>query len=145
MGGSRGGQGVRTPPEKSQNIGVVSDTGLDPPTIYKATKPASNVGPSSARQRNAISIISMAFRWRADDGPFIAVFVPSIPLSTKKLYQIWTPSEKLSSSAHARLIMGELKTTPIKAMEEVTTISPLAKRKDAKALMQANKYQYLAV
>ena len=26
----------------------------------------------------------MAFRWRADDGPFIAVFGSSIPSSTKK-------------------------------------------------------------
>ena len=48
----------------------------------------------------------MAFRWRADDGPFIAVFGSSIPSSTKKKnknkkqkkkrYQIWTPSDKLT-------------------------------------------------
>ena len=42
-----------------------------------------------------------------------------------------------------RLITGGLKSTPIKAMEEVTNKTPLAKRRGAKALMQASKYQYL--
>ena len=36
----------------------------------------------------------MAFRWRAEDGPFIVVFGSSIPSSTKKSYQIRTPSDK---------------------------------------------------
>ena len=41
----------------------------------------------------------MAFRWRAYDGPFIAVFGSFIPSSTKKnkktlTYQVWTPSDK---------------------------------------------------
>ena len=49
-----GGQGVRTTPEKSQNIGFLSNAGPDPLKNHKATKPAFNVGPSSARQRNAI-------------------------------------------------------------------------------------------
>ena len=43
-------------------IGYLCNTGLDPLKNHKATKPAFNVGPSSARQRNA-------FRWLADDGP----------------------------------------------------------------------------
>ena len=50
---------------------------------YKATKPAFNVGPSSIQQRTAIT---MAFRWRADDGPFIVIFGSSIPSSTKFLF-----------------------------------------------------------
>ena len=41
-------------PEKSQNIGYLSKTGPDPLNNHKATKPAFNVVPSSARQRNAI-------------------------------------------------------------------------------------------
>ena len=38
----------------------------------------------------------MAFRWRADDGPFIVVFGYSIPSSTKnkKHSQLWTASDK---------------------------------------------------
>ena len=52
--GGGGGQGVRTPPEKSQKIGFLSNTGPDPLKNHKATKPAFTVGPSSARQRNAI-------------------------------------------------------------------------------------------
>ena len=61
------GEGVRTLPENpSQKIGFLSNTGPDPININTATKPAFNVGPSSARQRNAIL---MAFRWRADGGP----------------------------------------------------------------------------
>ena len=46
----RGGQGVLTPPEKSQNIGFLSNTGLDSLENHKATKPAFNSGPLSARQ-----------------------------------------------------------------------------------------------
>ena len=64
---------------------------------HKATKPAINVGPPSACQRNAIS---MAFRWRVDDGPFIAVFGSSIPLSSKTSFQIWTPFNITFGSAH---------------------------------------------
>ena len=66
----RGGQGVRTHPEKSQKLGFPTNTGPDPLKNHKATKPAFNVGPSSARQRNAI-----------------------------KRYQILTPLTKLSGSA----------------------------------------------
>ena len=53
------------PLEKTKNIGLSRNTGLDRLKNYKATKPAFNVGPSSARQRNAIK---MAFRWWADNG-----------------------------------------------------------------------------
>ena len=54
---SDGGQEVWTPPpppEKSQKVGVLSNTGLDPLKYLKATEPAFSVGPSQARQRNAI-------------------------------------------------------------------------------------------
>ena len=77
MGGSRGGGGDRgswgpdpPPPEKSQKYRVSLQYWSPSPKIHKATKQAFNVGPSSAPQRNAIS---MAFRWWADDDPFIAV------------------------------------------------------------------------
>ena len=73
-GGDRGSD--PHPPEKSQTIGVLSNSGPDPLKNHKATEPAFNVGPSSARQRNAIQ---MAFRWRADDGPLIVVFGSSHP------------------------------------------------------------------
>ena len=52
--GSRGGTGGPTPPEKSQNIGFSSNTGRDHLKNHKASKPALNVGSSSARQLNAI-------------------------------------------------------------------------------------------
>ena len=43
------------PPLKNhKNIGFFSKTGPDPLKNHKAAKPAFNVGPSSARQRNAI-------------------------------------------------------------------------------------------
>ena len=61
MSGSpeRGGRGPeRQPPPpppslRITNIGFCSNTGPDPLKNHKATKPAFNVGPSSARQRNA--------------------------------------------------------------------------------------------
>ena len=50
----RAGQGVRTPPLKNhKNIGFHIKTGPDLKK-HKATKPTFNVGPSPARQRNAI-------------------------------------------------------------------------------------------
>ena len=47
---------IPPPPENQKNIGFFSNTGPDSLTNHKAmcTKPAFNVGPSSARQRNAI-------------------------------------------------------------------------------------------
>ena len=51
----RGAGGPDPPSWKNhKNIGVLSNIGPDPLKIHKATKPAFNVGPSSARQRNAI-------------------------------------------------------------------------------------------
>ena len=64
--GGGGGQGVRTPPGKSHNIGFLSNTDPDPLKNQKATKPGLNFGPSPVRQRNAIY---MAFPWRTDGGP----------------------------------------------------------------------------
>ena len=86
-GGGGGGGGVMgsgpppPSPEKSQIIGFLGITGSDPQKNHKATKPAFNVGPSEARQRNAIR---MAFLLRADDGQLKVVFGSSLPLSTKK-------------------------------------------------------------
>ena len=79
-----GGQGAGPPLKNHKNIGFLSNTGTD---LLKITKLPShysmfNVGPLSARQRNAIL---MAFSWRADDG--------TCPLSPHRL--IWTkPSGK---------------------------------------------------
>ena len=47
----------RAPLEKNKALGFLSNTGPDPLGNHKATRPAFNVGPSSARQRD-------------DDGPF---------------------------------------------------------------------------
>ena len=55
MGGSRGGDKGSGPSlKKHKNIGFLIHTGPDPPKIYKATKPAFNIGPSLARQGKAI-------------------------------------------------------------------------------------------
>ena len=52
---SRGGTGGPTSTlENHKNIGFLSNTGPDPLKNHKATKPAFNVGLSSARKRNAI-------------------------------------------------------------------------------------------
>ena len=61
------------------------NTGPEPLKNHKATKPAFNVGPSSARQRDAIS---MAFRSRADDGPLLVLFESSLLSSKKKLSEL---------------------------------------------------------
>ena len=57
----KGGTGGLDPPtlKNHKNIGLLSNTSPDPLKNHKATKTAFNVGPLSARQRNAIY---MAFR-----------------------------------------------------------------------------------
>ena len=45
-----GGQGVQTPLKNHKKIGFLSNTGPDLLKNHKATKPAFNVGPLSARQ-----------------------------------------------------------------------------------------------
>ena len=62
-----GGQGFQTPPlpEKSQNIGFLSNTGRDHMKNHKATKPAFNVGSSSAHQENP-------FKWSFAGEPMLS-------------------------------------------------------------------------
>ena len=52
--GDRGSGTPPPPPEKHKNIEFICNTGPDPLKNYKANKAAFNVGPSSARKRNAI-------------------------------------------------------------------------------------------
>ena len=52
--GGGGGQGVRTPLKNHKNTGFLRNTGPDPLKSKNDIKPAFNVGPSLARQRNAI-------------------------------------------------------------------------------------------
>ena len=47
---SRGGQGSGPPLKNHKNIGFLINAGPDPLNNHKATKPAFNVGPSSAHQ-----------------------------------------------------------------------------------------------
>ena len=51
----RGG-GPDLPLKNHKNIGFLRNTGPDPLNHYKVTKPAFNVGQSSASQRNAIKL-----------------------------------------------------------------------------------------
>ena len=51
-----GGTGGPDPPENHQNMGVFNNVCPDLLNNYKDTKPAFNVGTSSAHQRNAISM-----------------------------------------------------------------------------------------
>ena len=62
----RGDRGSRPSLKNHINVGFLSNTGPDP----LKTKPAFNVWPLSARQRNAIP---MAFCLWADDGPLLVV------------------------------------------------------------------------
>ena len=69
MCGSKGGGGDRGSghPDKSQKYRVLSNTDPDPLKNHKATEPAFNVRPSSARQRKP-------FKWRFAGGPMMARF-----------------------------------------------------------------------
>ena len=72
-GGGGGGTGGPAPPPPLKNhkaIWFLSNTGPDALKNYKATKPDFNVGPSSASQRNAITVLLIVV---------IAVFGSSLP------------------------------------------------------------------
>ena len=77
--GGGGDRGSGPPLKNHKNIGFLCNTGLDPLKNHKAAKPAFYDGPTLAHKGNTIK---MAFRWRADDGPFIVVFGSSIPSTT---------------------------------------------------------------
>ena len=93
MRGSRGGDRGPDPPppEKSQKYRVSQQYWSGSAENPKATKPAFNVGPSSARsrQRNAIEL---AFRW-------MARFLDSLSTHKKRCQSL----AKLSGSAHGGL------------------------------------------
>ena len=61
---SKGESGGQDPPENHKNIGFFSNTGPDP--LRKATKPAFNVGPSSAASE-------MPFKCRFAGEPVMAL------------------------------------------------------------------------
>ena len=62
-----GGQGPRLPPLKITKYEFLSNSAPDPLKNHKATKPAFNVGQSSALKRSSA-------RWRANDDPLKVVF-----------------------------------------------------------------------
>ena len=62
-------------PENHKAIGFLINTGPDPMENHKATKPAFNVEPSSARLRNGVSLL-------CHDGPLLVVFESSPSSST---------------------------------------------------------------
>ena len=83
-----GGRGSGPLLKKHNNIGLPSNIDPDPIKIAKATKPAFNGGPLSARQRNAI-------RPRADDGPpFSGISIISPSHQLKKNTSVLDPSDK---------------------------------------------------
>ena len=126
MGGSREGTGGPDPPpmKNHKTIGFLTNTG---PVPLKTHNMLGHVGPSSARQRNAIA---MAFRWRTDDGPFISVLYLDL-LSSYQLKMImiiknvlkFPPPSLLkirSRSAHASLrYIVRLSLYPLLSIERV--------------------------
>ena len=84
-----GGQGVRTPPEKSQNIGFVSNTGPDPLKITKLSSQHSRLGhhrhasetPFICHHRHASET---PFIWRFAGGPMMALVDLGSSLPSKK-------------------------------------------------------------
>ena len=85
-------KGLTPPPKNHKNIGFLSNTSPDSLKNHKATKTAFNMGPSSARQQNAME------QWRFAGGSMIAAYSvvvcgSSLPSSTKqtlsKLDSLW--------------------------------------------------------
>ena len=98
MRGSRGGTGGSEPPPPLENQKIYFFSNSGPGTLknHKATNPEFIVGPSSARQRNAIR---MAFCWRADVGPILVVFGSTHQIKIN-IVKVGPPLKKLSRYAH---------------------------------------------
>ena len=102
MRGYRGGEGVRTPtPEKSQNIGFLSNIGLDPQKNTKLPNKHSMLGHHRHASETPITGI-LAFRWRTNNGPLMVVFGSYLPSSTKNknVVKVGPLPTKLSGSVH---------------------------------------------
>ena len=105
---------------------------------------------TKARRRLCILRKLAGTNWGAHDKILKTVYLGTIRpileygssawMSTAKTNQL--KLDKVQNQA-LRLITGALKSTPIKAIEDVTAIPPLTKRRETKALMQASKYQHL--
>ena len=76
--------------KNNKNIGFLGNTGPDPLKITKLSSQHSILG----YQWHASETPKMLFCLRDDDGPFIAVFGSSIPLSTKNVIKFGPPLEK---------------------------------------------------
>ena len=71
------------PPWKiTKNTGFLSNTSPDPMGNHKTTKPAFNVWPPSARQRN---LVQMAFRWGRWWPSHSCIWILSLTIKTSKL------------------------------------------------------------
>ena len=96
QGGVAGYPDPPPPPlENHKNIvGFLSNTGLDTLKNHKATKPAFNGEPPSARQRNAIYEPSSArqrtpIKWRLAGGPMMAMYLdPPSPHQLKNAVKL---------------------------------------------------------
>ena len=64
----------------------------------------------------------------------------STTLSSSSKSSIYT-LDKVQNQALLQLITGSMKSTPIKMMEETTTIQPLSKRRDMRNIIQAERYK----
>ena len=96
---SRGGTGGPYPPEKSQKYRFSKQYWSGSPENHRATKPAINVGPSSACHHRPVS--ETPFKWCFIGGLMIAHFSGICILyplinGKKKVehYPVWTPSDK---------------------------------------------------
>jgi len=105
---------------------------------------------AKARKRLAILRKLAGTNWGAHEKILKTIYLGTIrPIleygSTTWMTTAKTTQQKLDKVQNQalRIITGGMKSTPIKAMEEVTAIPPLAKRRETKALIQASKYQFL--
>ena len=105
---------------------------------------------SKARKRLSILRKLAGTNWGAHEKILRTIYLGTVRPNLEYGSTAWMSSAKTSQqrldkvqNQALRLITGAMKSTPIKAMEEVTTIPPLAKRRESKALVQASKYQFL--
>ena len=96
MRGSRRGDRVSGPPEKSENIGLLSNDCSDPLKNHKATKPALMLGHHRPAGETP-------FKWRFAGGPMMACFLCFLG----PLYAVRneSPLAKLSGTANAHYMI----------------------------------------
>jgi ribonuclease HI len=129
--------------EEATYLGVTFDKRL-------TWKPHIAHAETKARKKLAILRKLAGTNWGANEEILKTVYLGTIRPHLEYGSPAWMTTSNTNQSVldkvqnqALRVITGAMKSTPVKAMEQLTSIPPLSHRRDTKALVQASKYEFL--